>query len=1323
MMDELDPQDPPPPPGFTPVQQAQDPPPPPGFTPVGSDQVQPGAGTPAQPDDGWGTFRKEHPYLSTLTDVFQGAGAGAFSTLHGMDKLGTKGWSALTGAPPQENIIPPAWTQAPKDLSGKLGKAGEQIGEFFLPGGAIGEVNDVIKSSKLPWLAQAGARALAEGAPAAGVTYAQTGGNARAAAVSGGVAGGAAAALPLAAAWATHLLGKRTGVGVEAIEKAVEGSPDFEKGLSGELSEADILKTARDALEGLKEERRVAYEAALQQLPQSQVLDLKPVRSAFVDSLRGHRIGFQIDPQTYQPILDFSRSPVKNDAGAMQALRDTASDLWQWGSRAGDLKPSGVDALKRIVADRYSPTMQGRAVIQATAARVRDILNTVPGYQKMTQGYAEASDLLDNMADLSLHSKNDGTAIRKLTTILNQNNGYRSGLLQSLSRIAGVDIGAQVAGNRMNTWAPRGIAGPIHAASMLISPHTLATWLGALTLSSPRAAANVVQGAAKIGPYIPRAAGALPSLFMSGQQPDYDANYQQNVPRQAKGGKVRYDDGGDVDASQDPVLQDLARRTQVNFEPGKPSNDAAMRALLEQGKDVQMSPEEARKPIPDDDVPVGYERPQGLPGPPAPPKPSLPWEAQVQQPKENGDLLDKYLLGPMTAGAGKLAQGVEGLASTPGATAAGFMQMAGNPAYAAGQLATQEPDVRNAVGAAGNVVSGGLDLLAPFMLASGLESPTALAKAVVTLGGANKTQEVVENAARDQGWAPEYVAAVGSAAGLAAGSLLHGAMPEGAPATKVNWGDVKEAVPSKEDFQASADAARQRLIQSGAFQGATFGSGAGGLGKNLGDIATLTAADIGVGAHSAAEIAAAKARQVSSRIVNAAGKSVRGGLDEKGKTYIPDPADVEKTATKMYPGLSGYQPYDVAESAKAQSLMDRARTRSVREANSTLSWKNWDRPALENEYGQLVPSKPLDQKRVRLQNTPAAVEKRVQNARDFLRQPVEEWVPPDYGVFDRSLIKDAMHGFPDVEQTQYPRTVAPQADLSHVTQTYENPANQELIRLAVERGRKLKGDLFYPSVYPMKVAAMDAGISEADFNRWIYGVSPASAKNSVMAENTGGNLLYRMWKQGIPLTKENLEAAKAAFKDKYNVAPSLMETHLGPTAKVLEQGILPPDVVRQNLTDRYKIPTYAMGKTGDFKNYFVGDVHESRGTTLASPWHPYFAEQEGFGGNEYGPMENYMRDLARGMDMATGPMQGARWHGAGELTNLKSEPGDWLNTIEKQAAFTMHEQGMRTQPQDVRNYLLNLIRQGGELAPWSKKSIMPDFRERTPQRSRSRGGM
>ena len=534
---------PPPPQGAVPIED-QLPPPPPGATeaPAG----------PANADliDAW---RKQHPYLNMPLDLIEGIGSGALSTARGLSQI-------AHGVNSSVPVVRKELATPPDSAMGKTGYYGEQAGEFLLPGGAISKADKAIEAAKLAKPLEVLAKGATEALPAAAITYGQTGGNTDAALVAGGGAGALKMALPVAGEWVAAKLGKKTGVGEEAIKKAAQNSPDFQKGLSGELTEGDILQTARDALEAVKEQRRVAYQSQLQNLPQVQ-LNIKPALGTFVDGLKSHGIKYQFDPKTNQLVLDFSRSPVKTDAQAMQALQETANDLWGWGTKPGDLTTKGVDALKQIIDRRFNPKMAGRAVIEATKNSVRSILDRVPGYQEMTKDYALTSKLLDNMGDLSLNAKNDGTAIRKLTTVLNQNNAYRSGLLDELSQRAGVDIGAQIAGNRMNTWAPRGIAGPLHAA---FDPQTLVKWLAAVTLSSPRPVATIVRRGVQAAPYAPRAVGSLPSMILSGTQ------WQPPDSQYALGGAV------DDDGSSDPVLRGIVRRRLAQapaVAPGRPALD------------------------------------------------------------------------------------------------------------------------------------------------------------------------------------------------------------------------------------------------------------------------------------------------------------------------------------------------------------------------------------------------------------------------------------------------------------------------------------------------------------------------------------------------------------------------------------------------------------------------------------------------------------------------------------------------------------------------------------------------------------------------------
>jgi hypothetical protein len=92
-----------------------------------------------------------------------------------------------------------------------------------------------------------------------------------------------------------------------------------------------------------------------------------------------------------------------------------------------------------------------------------------------------------------------------------------------------------------------------------------------------------------------------------------------------------------------------------------------------------------------------------------------------------------------------------------------------------------------------------------------------------------------------------------------------------------------------------------------------------------------------------------------------------------------------------------------------------------------------------------------------------------------------------------------------------------------------------------------------------------------------------------------------------------------------------------------------------------------------------------------------------------------MLEIAQRKGLPGGAAQAGRWFGGGELTGLKSPRGDGLDLQERQAAYTLHHLGRSTDPVSVRNYLMDLVRQAGLLAPWYDKDPMPDFRQRTPR--------
>jgi len=387
--------------------------------------------------------------------------------------------------------------------------------------------------------------------------------------------------------------------------------------------------------------------------------------------------------------------------------------------------------------------------------------------------------------------------------------------------------------------------------------------------------------------------------------------------------------------------------------------------------------------------------------------------------------------------------------------------------------------------------------------------------------------------------------------------------------------------------------------------------------------------------------------------------------------------------------------------------------KALTQADKKLTWERQDKPQLEKTYGQLEKSKYSDPLQKRQKNVEAVVQERIKKAKDFLAQPTEPWQPPpgELQAFDRERIKDALEGFPGVEQTKFPRYEPARADLSHVEEVYGDPVNRGLIKQQIERGLPLGGETFYGSLYPLKLAVLERGIPEEKFNQFVYSIAPASARNSILNEVAVGQFLRDMKARGLPLDEQTVKQEMAAFKQKYGTGLPLMPIHREGVRQVIEGPINLREHVKADIPTNYKIPTYGTQKAGDFGKSVVLDVHEAAGETQGSKYHPYFTEQGGFGPTEYGLAENKMLDIAGEMGIPGGMAQAGRWFGGGELTGLKSPRGDALDLLEKQAAYTLQGQGINPTPKTVRNYILNMIDTGeGVMMPWFKNAPLPDVR-------------
>lgn len=403
---------------------------------------------------------------------------------------------------------------------------------------------------------------------------------------------------------------------------------------------------------------------------------------------------------------------------------------------------------------------------------------------------------------------------------------------------------------------------------------------------------------------------------------------------------------------------------------------------------------------------------------------------------------------------------------------------------------------------------------------------------------------------------------------------------------------------------------------------------------------------------------------------------------------------------------------DIAKNAPKLNEQEVA-NRAQRQVVQRLKWERETRPEMQERYGQLARSSydmPAPQ---RLQNTPEVVAERAEKARAFLEKPTEPWSPPpaEKQAFDRSLIKDALEGFPGIEQTRFPRYQAPRAQTDYINEIYEDPANRELIKQQIKRGLPLGGETFYASLYPLKMAALERGIPASRFDQFVYETAPASARNSIMNEMAVGQFLRDMKARGLPLDEDTVTAEMANFKQKYGIGLPLMPIHREGVRNVIEGGLNLRDMVKADIPTNYKIPTYGTQKAGDFGKSVVLDVHEAAGETQGSRFHPYFTEQGGFGPSEYGLAEGKMLDIAQELGIPGGMAQAGRWFGGGELTGLKSPRGDALDLLEKQAAYTMQGMGINPTPKAIRDYILNMVESGeGVLMPYFKGTPMPDVR-------------
>lgn len=484
---------------------------------------------------------KQYPsaFMGAVKDVGVGALKGVGSTLAGASELGEKyllrpiDKAMGIKSPEQTGVESLGIRQAvqPVGTTQKIGFGAEQIGEFFIPGGAAGKIGKATETATkggklLKGAVRLGATAGTEASIFGGQTALQTG-EVGSEAKTAGLMG---AAFPIAGRvlkptakllgeGVTQLLGKSTGAGEYALKEAMNNPSVIkfarEAGAEGaEGLQRKAAEEAKSALNLMSQNRSKAYVAQLEKIKLN-----KTQQDALVDELRTTAKNLA-SPEKFDikiiadetgkkiNVLDFAKSVITD---GQQTVQRAYEDIFTWTKNT----PAGLDILKKRLGNYVSQTKYGTPA-RNILTNLRNTLDTslkkgIKGYEKMTSGFRQSSELIEEIEKaLSLGDKTQtDTAIRKLMSTMRQSNEFRKELLQTLSKTGGKDIMGKIAGSTLASVAPRGLAGTLFpfagaggVAFSILNPSTWPLAVTYLAASSPRLVGefmNLVGKAKRLG--------------------------------------------------------------------------------------------------------------------------------------------------------------------------------------------------------------------------------------------------------------------------------------------------------------------------------------------------------------------------------------------------------------------------------------------------------------------------------------------------------------------------------------------------------------------------------------------------------------------------------------------------------------------------------------------------------------------------------------------------------------------------------------------------------------------------------------------------------
>lgn len=290
-----------------------------------------------------------------------------------------------------------------------------------------------------------------------------------------------------AGALGAEMLGVTTGAGAHSVKEAIRGKRDFLRAMRGEISGDDIVGSARDGINVIKEQRASEYLSKLDSISKVKTkLNLQPLYQALDDNLKKFHIKRTADGE-----LDFRGSVIRTNPTAQNEVKKLVEAVTGQAGLPDGLTPTSIDILKRALGEVYSESSSVRAMTQDLTNTTKKILvNNVANYSDMVKSYEKTSRLLDEMGfSLSLGKKQKPEqTLAKLTRALKEDADFKRDFIKILDGVSGGDIQAKIAGHNMRQVIPSGTIGKFFGAGELYALSVFhPTLIPIMIANSPRA--------------------------------------------------------------------------------------------------------------------------------------------------------------------------------------------------------------------------------------------------------------------------------------------------------------------------------------------------------------------------------------------------------------------------------------------------------------------------------------------------------------------------------------------------------------------------------------------------------------------------------------------------------------------------------------------------------------------------------------------------------------------------------------------------------------------------------------------------------------------